>query len=48
MSDIGYRNRSQAAVAVSVNSLEEYMRDLRQRDHEPVAAVPGARRQGRR
>jgi glutamate--cysteine ligase len=29
MSDIGYRNRNQAAVAVSVNSLEEYLRDLR-------------------
>jgi glutamate--cysteine ligase len=29
MSDIGYRNRSQAAVEVSVNSLEEYLRDLR-------------------
>src|SRR5262249_44260056 len=28
MSDVGYRNRSQAGVAVSVNSLEEYVRDL--------------------
>jgi glutamate--cysteine ligase len=28
MSDIGYRNRNQAAVNVSINSLEEYMRDL--------------------
>ncbi len=29
MSDIGYRNRNQAGVAVSVNSLDEYLRDLR-------------------
>ncbi|MBS0365765.1 MAG: glutamate--cysteine ligase [Proteobacteria bacterium] len=28
MSDVGYRNRSQAGVAVSVNSLEEYVADL--------------------
>jgi glutamate--cysteine ligase len=28
MSDIGYRNRNQADVTVSVNSLEEYVRDL--------------------
>jgi glutamate--cysteine ligase len=28
MSDIGYRNKNQAAVSVSVNSLEEYVRDL--------------------
>ncbi|MEO6079441.1 MAG: glutamate--cysteine ligase [Steroidobacteraceae bacterium] len=28
MSDIGYRNRNQAAVSVSVNSLDEYLRDL--------------------
>ncbi|MBM5810778.1 MAG: glutamate--cysteine ligase [Gammaproteobacteria bacterium] len=28
MSDLGYRNRSQAGVYVSVNSLEEYVRDL--------------------
>lgn len=30
MSDVGYRNRNQAGVAVSVNSLDEYLRDLRQ------------------
>jgi glutamate--cysteine ligase len=30
MSDIGYRNRNQAAVSVSVNSLDEYLRDLKQ------------------
>jgi len=29
MSDLGYRNRNQSAVAVSVNSLEHYLRDLR-------------------
>lgn len=28
MSDLGYRNRSQAGVRISVNSLEEYVRDL--------------------
>jgi glutamate--cysteine ligase len=28
MSDIGYRNRNQAALSVSVNNLEEYVRDL--------------------
>jgi glutamate--cysteine ligase len=28
MSDVGYRNRNQAGVAVSVNSLEDYVRDL--------------------
>jgi glutamate--cysteine ligase len=29
MSDVGYRNRSQSAIRVSVNSLEDYIRDLR-------------------
>ncbi len=29
MSDIGYRNRNQAGVTVSVNSLDEYLRDLK-------------------
>jgi glutamate--cysteine ligase len=29
MSDIGYRNSSQAGISVSANSLEEYLRDLR-------------------
>src|SRR5580700_1946489 len=28
MSDVGYRNRNQAGLAASVNSLEEYVRDL--------------------
>ncbi|HEY6452984.1 MAG TPA: glutamate--cysteine ligase [Steroidobacteraceae bacterium] len=42
MSDIGYRNRTQVAVAVSVNSLEEYLRDLRHAilaPHAPFAAL---------
>ncbi len=30
MSDIGYRNKNQATVSVSVNSLDEYVRDLSQ------------------
>jgi glutamate--cysteine ligase len=29
MSDLGYRNRDQAGVSVSANSLDEYVRDLR-------------------
>ena len=29
MSDLGYRNKSQAGVAISVNSLDDYVRDLR-------------------
>jgi glutamate--cysteine ligase len=28
MSDLGYRNKSQAGLSVSVNSLEHYVRDL--------------------
>ncbi len=42
MSDIGYRNRNQAAVAVSVNSLDQYLRDLLQAvrtPHPPFAAL---------
>jgi len=42
MSDIGYRNRNQAAVSVSVNSLQEYLRDLMQAVHTlhpPFAAL---------
>jgi glutamate--cysteine ligase len=35
MSDLGYRNRSQSAVSVSVNGLSEYLRDLRGAVHEP-------------
>jgi glutamate--cysteine ligase len=38
MSDLGYRNRNQAGLSVSVNSLEEYVRDLSRAittPHEP-------------
>jgi glutamate--cysteine ligase len=35
MSDIGYRNRDPTAVPVSVNSLAEYLRDLRHAMHQP-------------
>lgn len=38
MSDLGYRNRSQSAVSASVNSLEEYVRDLRGAVHRPHPA----------
>ena len=43
MSDIGYRNRNQAGLSVSVNSLDEYMRDLTPRDQHAAPAVRGAR-----
>ena len=42
MSDLGYRNRSQAMVSVSVNALDEYLRDLRYATrtvHPPFAAL---------
>jgi glutamate--cysteine ligase len=42
MSDIGYRNRSEAAGAVSFNTLEEYLRDLRHavsQPHPPFEAL---------
>ncbi|MFI4868754.1 MAG: glutamate--cysteine ligase [Steroidobacterales bacterium] len=38
MSDIGYRNRSQAAGTVSFNTLEEYLRDLRRAVSQPHPA----------
>jgi glutamate--cysteine ligase len=38
MSDIGYRNRNQAGVTVSVNSLDEYLRDLKRAVTTPHAA----------
>jgi glutamate--cysteine ligase len=38
MSDIGYRNRNQAGVSVSVNSLDEYLRDLRRAVSTPHPA----------
>jgi glutamate--cysteine ligase len=48
MSDIGYRNRDPTAVPVSVNSLEEYLRDLRHAMHTPHApfAALGMQRDG--
>jgi glutamate--cysteine ligase len=48
MSDIGYRNRNQAATTVSVNSLDEYLRDLGRsirQPHAPFAAL-GVERDG--
>jgi len=38
MSDIGYRNRNQAGLSVSVNSLDEYVRDLTRAITTPHAA----------
>jgi glutamate--cysteine ligase len=43
MSDIGYRNRNQAGVSVSVNSLEEYLRDLK---HAVTTKHPDYERMG--
>ncbi|HQR48027.1 MAG TPA: glutamate--cysteine ligase [Steroidobacteraceae bacterium] len=37
MSDLGYRNKSQAGMSVSVNSLEHYVRDLAQAISTPHA-----------
>jgi glutamate--cysteine ligase len=37
MSDIGYRNKNQATVSVSVNSLDEYVRDLSRAITTPYA-----------
>jgi glutamate--cysteine ligase len=42
MSDVGYRNRNQAGLSVSVNSLDEYIRDLThaiKTPHAPYAAM---------
>jgi len=42
MSDVGYRNRNQSGLSVSVNSLEEYVRDLSRAIttvHPPYAAL---------
>ena len=47
MSDIGYRNKNQATVSVSVNSLSEYVRDL-SRAIGPRSALRTDRRQGGR
>jgi glutamate--cysteine ligase len=38
MSDLGYRNRNQAGLSVSVNSLDEYVRDLSRAITTPHAA----------
>lgn len=48
MSDVGYRNRNQASVTVSVNRLEDYIRDLRQATHtlHPPYAALGVRVDG--
>jgi glutamate--cysteine ligase len=35
MSDLGYRNKAQAGLSVSVNSLQDYVRDLSQAIHTP-------------
>ncbi len=49
MSDLGYRNRNQSEVAVSVNSLQEYLADLLREVHElnPQFAALGLKRDGR-
>ncbi|MEO8063456.1 MAG: glutamate--cysteine ligase [Pseudomonadota bacterium] len=42
MSDLGYRNRNQAGLSVSVNSLDEYVRDLSRAistPHEPYEKI---------
>lgn len=42
MSDVGYRNRNQAGLSVSVNSLDEYVRDLQRAistPHPPYEAL---------
>ena len=48
MSDIGYRNKNQATVSVSVNSLDEYIRDLSRAIGTPLSALREDRREGRR
>jgi glutamate--cysteine ligase len=49
MSDIGYRNRNQASVNVSVNSLDEYLRDLKRAvsTRHPDYEKLGVQRDGR-
>jgi gamma-glutamylcysteine synthetase len=48
MSDLGYRIRNQAGLSVSVNSLDEYVRDLSRADQHAARAVREDRREGRR
>ncbi len=45
MSDLGYRNKSQAGVNISVNSLEDYIRDLTRAMSTPHPEYQGARSQ---
>jgi glutamate--cysteine ligase len=48
MSDIGYRNRNQAGLSISVNSLDQYVRDLTRAittPHPPYQAL-GVKRDG--
>ena len=40
MSDLGYRNKSQAGLNVSVNSLDQYVRDLTAAISTPTRANP--------
>ena len=48
MSDLGYRNRNQAGVEVSLNALDDYLRDLRHATHtvHPPFAALGVRVEG--
>jgi glutamate--cysteine ligase len=48
MSDLGYRNRNQAAVSVSVNALSEYLHDISNATHtvHPPFAALGVRVDG--
>ncbi len=48
MSDLGYRNRDKAAVEVSVNNLDDYLRDLQHATHtvHPPFAALGVRVDG--
>jgi glutamate--cysteine ligase len=48
MSDLGYRNRNQSAVSVSVNALSEYLRDISSATHtvHPPFAALGVRVDG--
>ena len=48
MSDLGYRNKSQAGLNVSVNSLDHYVRDLTRRDQHAAPGVREDRREGGR
>ncbi len=47
MSDIGYRNKNQSTLSVSVNSLDEYVRDLSRAISTPYPPYEKNRRKGR-